>query len=96
MEGLQHCRPAILLVAILGAVAAPQLRAQQPAPAADGVPAQIASALAAYRAPARSSSVDYGAAQALRTVYAQRDNAPLWSRAGQATAQAQALHHKPP
>jgi len=94
MEGLQHCRPAILLVAILGAVAAPQLRAQQPAPAADGVPAQIASALAAYRAPARSSSVDYGAAQALRTVYAQRDNAPLWSRAGQATAQAQALLHE--
>src|SRR5215468_2787003 len=53
--------------------------------------AAVADALAAYRAPARSATVDYGAAQALRTVYAQRNNALLWSRDGQLTTQAQAV-----
>ena len=91
MELLQHCRAGTLLLTMLGAVPAPQLHAQQPAQAADSVPAQIVVALTAYRAPARSSSVDYGAAQALRTVYAQRANAPLWSRDGHTTAQAQAV-----
>jgi L,D-transpeptidase YcbB len=85
-----HGRRGLLLLAVLGAVQAPQLRAQS-AQVADGVPAQIAAALTAYRAPQRSSSVDYGAAQALRSVYAQRANAPLWSRDGQVTPQAQAL-----
>ncbi|HEV3181570.1 MAG TPA: L,D-transpeptidase family protein [Steroidobacteraceae bacterium] len=94
MDVLQHCRPGILLLAILTAVHAPELRSQQPAQAADGVQAQIATAVAAYRAPARSLSVDYGATQALRSVYAQRTNAPLWSRDGHATAQAQALAHE--
>ena len=91
MEVLQHCRAGALLLAILAAVHAPRLHGQPPAPAADSVPAQIATALTAYRAPARGSSADYGAAQALRTVYAQRANAPLWSRDGHATAQAQAV-----
>jgi len=91
MEVLQHCRAGALLLAILAAVHAPRLHGQPPAPAAESVPAQIATALTAYRAPARGSSVDYGAAQALRTVYAQRANAPLWSHDGRATAQAQAV-----
>ena len=88
---LQHCRPGLVLFAILAGVQAPELRSQPAAPVAEGVQAQIATAVAAYRAPQRSSSVDYGATQALRTVYAQRANAPLWSRDGHATAQAEAL-----
>jgi murein L,D-transpeptidase YcbB/YkuD len=58
---------------------------------AEGVPARIATALTAYRAPARAASVDHGAAAALRDVYAQRANVPLWSHEGHATAQAQAV-----
>jgi L,D-transpeptidase YcbB len=87
----QYCRPGVLLLSILAAVHAPQLRSQPAAQAADGLPAQIAAAVAAYRAPQRRSSVDFGATQALRDVYAQRANAPLWSRDGHATTQAQAL-----
>ncbi|HEX8784037.1 MAG TPA: hypothetical protein VF764_11735, partial [Steroidobacteraceae bacterium] len=87
----QQSRPGLILLAALAAVHAPELRSQQPAPAAEGVQAQIATAAAAYRVPQRSSSVDYGATQALRDVYAQRANAPLWSRDGHATPQAQAL-----
>jgi murein L,D-transpeptidase YcbB/YkuD len=88
---LQHSRPGLILLAALAAVHAPELRSQQPAPSAEGVQAQIATAVAAYRVPQRSSSVDHGATQALRSVYAQRANAPLWSRDGQATPQAEAL-----
>ena len=88
---LQHTRPGLILLAALAAVLAPQLRSQQPAPVAESVQAQIATAVAAYRAPPRSSSVDNGATEALRSVYAQRANAPLWSRDGHATPQAQAL-----
>jgi len=88
---LQHSRPGLILLAALAAVLAPQLRSQQPAPVAESVQAQIATAVAAYRAPPRSSSVDNGATEALRSVYAQRANAPLWSRDGHATPQAQAL-----
>jgi L,D-transpeptidase YcbB len=80
----------MLLAVVITALHAAQLRAQQPAQPAEGMAAQIASAVAAYRAPRRSSSVDYGAMQALRNVYAQRANAPLWSD-GHATTQAQAL-----
>ena len=87
----QHCRPGVLPLALLAAVLAPQLRSQPSAQTAGDLPAQIAAAVAAYRAPQRSSSVDYGATQALRSVYAQRANAPLWSRDGHATTQAQAL-----
>ena len=81
----------MLLAVVLTIVQASQLCAQQTMQAAEGVQAQIASAVAAYRVPQRSSSVDYGATQALRSSYAQRANAPLWSRDGHATAQAQAL-----
>ena len=88
---LQHSRPGLILLAALAAVHAPELRSQQPAPVAEAVQAQIASAVAAYRAPPRPSSVDYGATEALRTVYAQRANAPLWNLDGQTTSQAQAL-----
>jgi len=87
-----HRRPcSMLLAVVLTTVQASQLCAQQTMQAAEGVQAQIASAVAAYRVPQRSSSVDYGATQALRSSYAQRANAPLWSRDGHATAQAQAL-----
>jgi murein L,D-transpeptidase YcbB/YkuD len=88
---LHHCRPGLVLVAILAGVQAPELRSQPAAPVAEGVQAQIATAVAAYRAPQRSSSVDYGATQALRSVYAQRADAPLWSGDGHPTAQALAL-----
>src|SRR5262245_24933895 len=80
----------MLLAVVLTAVQAAPLRAQQPAQG-EGQQAQIASAVAAYRAPQRGSSVDYGATQALRDVYTQHANAPLWSRDGHATVQAQAL-----
>jgi len=80
--------PVWLLAALGGAhLLAPHAQAQAP----DGMQAQIAAAVAAYRAPVRSSAVDYGVAPALRGVYAQRANEPLWSRNGQATAQAQAM-----
>ncbi len=91
MHQPRSSRPGVWLVALFAVVHTAAVRSQQSTPAADGVPAQIAKAVAAYRAPARSSSVDYGAAQALRDIYAQRANAPLWSRAGQPTPQAQAL-----
>lgn len=88
---LQHSGPRILLLAILCAVHARELRSQQVAQGGEGGQAEIATAVAAYRAPQRSSSVDYGATQALRSVYAQRANVPFWSRYGHVTAQAQAL-----
>ncbi|HEY1873005.1 MAG TPA: L,D-transpeptidase family protein [Steroidobacteraceae bacterium] len=89
-----YCRHGVLLLSLLASVHAPQLRSQPSAQAAGDLPGQIAAAVAAYRAPQRSSSVDYGATQALRSVYAQRANAPLWSRDGHATTQAQALMHE--
>jgi murein L,D-transpeptidase YcbB/YkuD len=92
---LPRRRPGFMLLAVvLAAMHAPELRSEPVGQAADGLPAQISSALAAYRAPPRSSSVDYGAAQALPAVYAQRANTPLWSRDGHATAEAQALLHE--
>ena len=88
---LQRYGPGILLLAILTGAHSREVGSQELAQAADGVPTQIAAALSAYRPPARSSSVDYGAAQALRSVYARRADAPLWSRDGAETPQAQAL-----
>jgi L,D-transpeptidase YcbB len=82
----------VRLAAVLAALPAGAARAQQPAQATD-LPAQIARAVGAYRAPARTASVDYGAKGALPAVYVQRADAPLWSRDGHATAQAQALVH---
>ena len=78
----------IALVAVLHAV---ELRAEPPAQASDDVRAQIARAVGTYHPPGRAPAVDYGAAQALAAVYAQRANAPLWSHDGQATAQARAI-----
>ncbi|MBV8405164.1 MAG: L,D-transpeptidase family protein [Gammaproteobacteria bacterium] len=88
--------PAALLAAIVGCYSG-ALPAQTP-PSGDALRAQIAAAVAAS-APASASAsrglaAAYGAPQALRSVYAQRANAPLWSRDGQATEQAAALVHE--
>jgi L,D-transpeptidase YcbB len=83
---LAICLAAALAVSHSGAPCS-----QQSTPPAGSVTAQIAKAVAAYQAPVRSSSVDYGAAQALRDIYARRANAPLWSQDGHLSAQAQAL-----
>jgi murein L,D-transpeptidase YcbB/YkuD len=80
----------VQLAAILASLPAGTARAQQPAQTPD-LPAQIARAVGAYRAPVRPASVDYGATAALPAVYLQRADAPLWSRDGYATPQAQAV-----
>ena len=80
----------VRLAAVLAVIPAGALRAQQPAQAPD-LPTQIARAVGAYQAPVRTASVDYGAKAALPAVYLERANAPLWSRDGHATVQAQAL-----
>jgi murein L,D-transpeptidase YcbB/YkuD len=84
-------RLGVLAIPLLAVLHAVELRAEQPAPANDDVRAQIARAVDVYHPPGRAPAVDYGAAQALRTVYAQRANAPLWSQDGQPTPQARAL-----
>ena len=76
----------LLLLAAVGGLQCAALRAKQSA--AGSIETQIATAAAAYRPALRKSAVDYGAASALRSVYAQRADAPLWSRAGRATEQA--------
>ena len=86
--------PGVLLAAIFVGLYSITLRAQETPHPSARLQAQVADALATYRAPARSATVDYGAAQALRTVYAQRDNALLWSRDGHLTTQAQAVIHE--
>src|SRR6516165_2184943 len=86
--------PGVLLAAIFVGLYSITLRAQETPHPSARLQAQVADALASYRAPARSATVDYGAAQALRTVYAQRDNALLWSRDGHLTTQARALIHE--
>jgi L,D-transpeptidase YcbB len=55
------------------------------------VPAQIAAAAASTQVPRRKSAPDHGETQALRRVYEQRANAPLWSVAGNPTPQARSL-----
>ncbi len=91
MHARRRRRVGVRLVALCALIHSALLHSQDTAPPGGAVAAQIASALAAYRAPGRPASVDHGAAAALRSVYAQRGNAPLWSRDGHATAQAQAL-----
>jgi len=81
----------VLLLAALASSHGGALRAQQTATAPGSIAPQIARALTAYRPAPRQSAVDHGAAAALRSVYAQRANGALWSRAGHATAQATAL-----
>lgn len=88
MQTSWSCRPGLLPTALLAVLHAGQLGAAQPAQANDDIRAQIAEAVSVYHPPARTASVDYGAAKALAAVYAQHANAPLWSRDGQATAQA--------
>jgi L,D-transpeptidase YcbB len=91
MRTVPRSWPAVLLAAVVAGLHSGGLRSQEPEQAADSVQAEISKALAAYRFPARRSSADYGASQALRSVYAQRANAPLWSHDGRASAQAQAV-----
>ena len=83
---LHHFATAALLVALAGG---PQGQAW--AAAADGVPPQIAAALARAGSLTQSTSPDRGATQALQAVYAGRANAALWSRDGRVTAQAGAV-----
>ena len=85
------CRVGLLPTALLAVLRAGELGAAQPAQTNGDIGTQIARAVGVYHPPARTASVDYGAAQALPAVYAQHANAPLWSRDGQATAQARAL-----
>ena len=91
MRTVPRSWPAVLLAAVVAGFHSGGLRSQEPEQAADSVQAEISKALNAYRFPARRSSADYGASQALRSVYAQRANAPLWSRDGRESAQAQAV-----
>jgi len=93
MHSQQRSQVRVWLAAICVLIHSGAVQSQETGEHAEGVPAQIARAVAAYRAPARASSVDYGAAAALRNVYAQRANVPLWSRDGHATAQAQDVVH---
>jgi L,D-transpeptidase YcbB len=86
--------PGVLLAAILVGVSSAPLPAQETPQPSARLQAQVADALTAYRAPARSATVDYGAAQALRRVYAQRNNALLWSHDGHLTTQAQGVMHE--
>jgi murein L,D-transpeptidase YcbB/YkuD len=82
----------VCLAATLAVIHSGALCSQESAAPSGSVEAEIAKAVAAYRAPARSSSsVDYGAAQALRDTYARRVNVPLWSHDGHPSAQAHAL-----
>jgi len=56
-----------------------------------GVAAEIAKLVAADGSLIRGRAREHGAPAALRSLYAQRADAPLWSRDGQPTSQARAL-----
>ena len=80
----------VFLAATLAVTHSGALCSQESAAPSGSVEAEIAKAVAAYRAPARgSSSVDYGAA--LRDTYARRVNVPLWTHDGHPSEQAHAL-----
>jgi murein L,D-transpeptidase YcbB/YkuD len=82
------CRTAVALLATVAALRCPDLVAQP----ADNIRAQVAAAIpGASGSLARKSAPDRGEMQALRRVYDQRANAPLWSLEGHVTPQAQAL-----
>ena len=91
MRASWSCRLGVLSTALLAVLQAGESRAAEQGQTNDDVRTQIDRAVGLYHPPARTASVDYGAAQALSAVYAQHANAPLWSRDGQATAQARAL-----
>jgi len=84
----------LLLLAAIGGLQCGALRAEGSAPVPGSIETQIAKAVSAYRPAPRKSAVDYGAAAALRSAYAQRANAPVWSRNGHPTPQAAALVHE--
>jgi len=86
----RHRGVTTLLAASLAASASFALSAQP----ADGVRAQIAAAITADGSLIRGRAREHGAAQALRTVYANRGDAALWSRDGRLTPQAEALLHE--
>jgi murein L,D-transpeptidase YcbB/YkuD len=81
------CGLAVALIAALAAGYSPDAAAQSAA----GVAAQIAKAIPAGNSLPGRKSPDHGAAQALRTVYARSANAPLWSRDGHPTPQAEGV-----
>jgi len=64
------------------------------AASADAVQTQMAAAIAADGSLIRGRARQHGAAQALRTVYANRADMPLWSREGRLTPQGEALLHE--
>jgi murein L,D-transpeptidase YcbB/YkuD len=64
------------------------------AASADSVRSQIAGAIASASAMLDQSAVAQGGSQALQSVYSGTGNAPLWSREGRATRQAEALLHE--
>ena len=83
----QGGRILIALVAVLAAAQPADLAAQT----IEAVRAQIAQLIPGGKSLPGRRYPDHGAAQALRTVYARTANAPLWSREGRATAQAEAV-----
>lgn len=72
---------------LLAALASFDLRAES----ADEVRSQIEGSLARAGAILNRPAVPHGESQALQSVYAATGNAPLWSREGRATRQAEAL-----
>jgi L,D-transpeptidase YcbB len=80
-------RTAVALIAALACAHTYDLKAQS----ADGVRVQIAAAIASGASPTRKGPLDHGAAQALKAIYSQNANAPLWTRDGRPTSQAQAV-----
>lgn len=85
-----RCRNSRLAIALVAALAA-GYSADSAAQAAAGVADQIARAIPAGNSLPGRKSPDHGAAQALRTVYARTANAPLWSRDGHPTTQAEGV-----
>jgi len=84
----RHCREVVTALAVALAAGASGGVGAQPA---DGVRAEIASAIAADGALIRGRAREHGAVAALRTVYASRADTPLWSHDGRLTPQAEVL-----
>src|SRR6266403_6024757 len=82
----RRCGIAAMLV-LLSAFVSSDLHAAS----TDSVRLQIAGAIAGAGAILDQSAVAHGGAQALQSVYSGSGNAPLWSREGRATRQAEAL-----
>jgi murein L,D-transpeptidase YcbB/YkuD len=81
-----RCGIAAMLV-LLSAFVSSDLHAAS----ADSVRSQIAGAIASASSILDQSAVAHGGSQALQSVYSGSGNAPLWSREGGATRQAEAL-----